>query len=192
MGPAAHAAARGPYPSARAQHDRAQFWVQVTLFTVIVVLVVFAIALPLPGPRRDVAATERRFVEVRLVLAEMRAVLDDFRADHGIWPGQGSDGRGDPALLSDQLKRRTGPDGAVLAASPSARALQSARGPYRDGGVPANPINGLTSVRFLRGDEPWPEDGDGTTGWYYRPATGEIRVNLSGRAFDSAPRYMDL
>ncbi|MCY2959226.1 MAG: hypothetical protein NTY35_03590 [Planctomycetota bacterium] len=155
-------------------------------------LLIFAIALPIPGPRRDAAAVERRLGEVRLVLAEIRAVLADFRADHGIWPGQGRDGVGDPVLLADQLAFPTGRDGAVLAHPASGGRLERVRGPYRDGGVPANPVNGLASVRFLRADEPWPAEGDGRTGWLYRPATGEIRVNLPGRAFAAAPRFLDL
>jgi len=183
---------RAPYPSARAQQDRAQFWVKVTLFVVVVGLVLFSIALPIPGPRRDAASAERRHVEVRLVLAEIRAVLADFRADHGIWPGQGLDGRGDPALLSDQLVRPTGRHGAVLAPAEGGGRIERVLGPYTAAGVPANPINGLTSVRFLRADEPWPSEADGLTGWIYRPATGEIRANLAGRAFPSAPRFLDL
>jgi type II secretory pathway pseudopilin PulG len=164
----------------------------VTLVVVVIALLLVSIALPIPGPRRDIAASERRFIEVRLALTEMRALLDDFRSDHGFWPGQGLDGRGDPRLLSDQIAHPTGADGHVLAADGTGTRHERARGPYRKGGVPANPINGLTSVRFLRIDEPWPEDGDGATGWLYRPATGEIRVNLSGRAFPTAPPYLDL
>ncbi|MBL8863714.1 MAG: hypothetical protein JNK02_17115 [Planctomycetes bacterium] len=183
---------RPPYPSARAGQDRAQVWVQITLYSLVAALVVFAIALPLPGPRRTSALAERRYLELSLTLAEIRAVLADFRADHGVWPGQGRDGRGDPALLDDQLALPTDAGGAVLDAA-EARATGSAtRGPYRVGGVPANPVNGLASVRFLRADEPWPATGDGRTGWIYRPASGEIRANLPGRAFPAAPRYVDL
>jgi hypothetical protein len=183
---------RAPYPSARAGHDRAQLWVQVTLYSLVAALVLFAIALPIPGPRRAGELAERRYVELGLALAEMRALLLDFRADHGAWPGQGRDGRGDPILLDDQLALPTGPNGDVLHPGAPGLSRPGARGPYRDGGVPTNPINGLASVRFLRPDEPWPEDGDGRTGWLYRPATGEVRANLPGRAFPAAPRDLDL
>lgn len=185
-------APRAPYPPARAQSDRAQFWVQVTLFTLVVALLFFAIALPISGPRRGAATAERRLVETRLVLAEIRAVLADFRADHGIWPGQGLDGRGDPGLLTDQLVHPTGPHGVVLGPTTQREARGRIRGPYRDGGVPANPVTGLSSVRFLRADEPWPDECDGRTGWLYRPATGEIRANVPGRPFAASARYLDL
>jgi hypothetical protein len=181
-----------PYPSARASAERAQLWVKATLFVVISGLLYFCIALPIPGPRREVAQLERQFGEVQLVLSEMRALLADFRADHGIWPGQGRDGYGDPSLLQDQIAQPTGHDGVVLRTPPAGGRPERARGPYRNGGVPPNPVNGLSSVRFLRADEPWPDEADGRTGWLYRPATGEIRANLPGRAFPSAPRFMDL
>lgn len=190
--PAQYRPVRAPYPQARAPGDRAQMWVRLTLFVVVLALLIFSIALPIPGPRRDVAASERRFVEVRLGLSEIRAVLADFRADHNTWPGQGQDGVGDPGLLTDQLVRPTGRNGVVLANPTGGGRLERALGPYRRDGVPANPVNGLTSVRLLRADEPFPDDGDGLTGWLYRPSTGEIRANLAGRAFESAPRYVDL
>lgn len=183
---------RAPYPSARASQDRAQFWVQVTLYGLVTLLILFAIALPLPGPRRADALAERRYVELSLALAEIRAVLADFRADHGIYPGQGRDGHGDPALLSDQIARPTHSNGTVVVDNEMGGRLERVRGPYRDGGVPANPINGLASVRFLRADEAWPAEGDGRTGWLYRPSTGEIRANLPGRALPAARRYLDL
>jgi len=184
--------ARPPYPSARAGQDRAQFWVRVTLYGLVGVLVLFAIALPLPGPRRTTALAERRYVELSLALAEIRAVLADFRADHGIYPGQGRDGRGDPGLLVDQIARPTDSNGSVITKPELGGRVERVRGPYRDGGVPANPINGLASVRFLRADEAWPAEGDGRTGWLYRPSTGEIRANLPGRALPAARRYLDL
>lgn len=183
---------RAPYPSARAGQDRAQFWVQVTLYGLVALLVLFAIALPLPGPRRAAALAERRYVELSLALTEIRAVLADFRADHGIYPGQGRDGLGDPGLLDDQLARTTDASGSVVVRSQLGGRLERVRGPYRDGGVPANPVNGLASVRFLRTEEPWPLEGDGRSGWLYRPSTGEIRANLAGRAFPAARRYLDL
>ncbi len=183
---------RAPYPLARAHSDRAQLWVRLTLFLVVLALLIFSIAVPIPGPRRAAAASERRFVEVRLVLSEIRAVLADFRADHNTWPGQGRNGVGDPGLLTDQLVRHTGRNGVVLAQALNGGSVERALGPYSRDGVPANPVNGLTSVRFLRADEPFPDDGDGLTGWLYRPSTGEIRINLAGQAFESAPRYLEL
>jgi hypothetical protein len=184
--------ARAPFPLARAQSDRAQLWVRLTLFVAVLALLIYSIALPMPGPRRDVATAERRFVEVRLVLSEIRAVLADFRADHGVWPGQGRNGVGDPGLLTDQLTQPTTRNGALLADAPATQKPEPVLGPYHHAGVPANPINGLRSVRFLRPDEPWPSEADGLTGWLYRPASGEIRANLPGSAFASAPRYLDL
>lgn len=190
--PPSLAARRAPFPSGRASTERAQLWVKLTLFLVISGLLVFCVTMPIPGPRREIAQVQRRFVEVQLVLAEVRAVLADFRADHGIWPGQGLDGLGDPTLLEDQIAQPTGHQGVVLRTQPAGGRPERARGPYRNGGVPSNPVNGLASVRFLRADEPWPSEADGLTGWLYRPATGEIRANLPGRAFPSAPKYLDL
>jgi hypothetical protein len=181
---------RAPYPPATRNQERAQVWVRITLFVVVVALLVFCIALPLPGTRREAAQAERRLTEVRLVLDELRAVLADYRADHGTWPGQGLHGAEAPELFADQIALPTAPDGQILV-TPGAQ-TGGVRGPYRDGGVPANPINGLATVRFLSATEPWPAEADGTTGWIYRPSTGEVRANAPGRVHPAAPRSYDL
>jgi hypothetical protein len=55
-----------------------------------------------------------------------------------------------------------------------------------------NPLNHRANVRFLSGSEPWPADGDDSTGWLYRPATGEIRANSPGTSPWSGNRFMDM
>ncbi len=185
----------GPvYPLAGRDVNRAQSWVQTTLFAVVSALILYCMALPIPGPRRDAAQAERRLVGVRLVLGELRAVLADYHADHGLWPGQGRSGTPAFEQFTAQIGQPTDEHGEVVppTEAPAAGPPRRPFGPYLRGGVPANPANGLATVRFLHADEPWPEFADSRTGWIYRPATGEIRANATGRAFDRAPPYYDL
>jgi hypothetical protein len=189
---AREAGLRAPYPPAARARDRAQAWVRVTLFLVVSVLLFFCVGSPAEreGTHLAEVQAERRLVETRLALAELRAVLADYHADHGRWPGQGAR-EVSARLLHEQLSLPTDRAGRVLIWQQPRQRTQATLGPYRDG-VPANPSNGLATTRFLAADEAWPAEADGTTGWIYRPATGEVRANTPGRASPQAPRFYDL
>ncbi|MFH2002216.1 MAG: type II secretion system protein [Planctomycetota bacterium] len=47
-------------------------------------------------------------------------------------------------------------------------------GPYLRTGIPANPLNG-SKLGTIVGS--MPANGDDSSGWYYKPSTGEIRAN---------------
>jgi general secretion pathway protein G len=49
-------------------------------------------------------------------------------------------------------------------------------GPYLRTGIPKNPINNMNTGIV----GPIPDTGDGTTGWYYDPDTGEFHANIAG------------
>lgn len=167
---------------------RAQTWVQITLLAVLAALVAFIMALPERRLSRATIEAQRSLMELRLTLAELRTVIGDYRAEHGRYPGHGVDGGEDPAWFERQwnlaLQRADERAGADLAVRPAPIT--------RPGGVPLNPINGLSSVRFLRADEPWPTAPDDTTGWIYRPSTGEIRANTRGSSSWSGASFWEL
>jgi len=73
------------------------------------------------------------------------------------------------ATLSSNLKGKTAPRGT----------LGYKYGPYLYK-IPTNPFNELDTVQMLDRDEAFPRAADGSHGWIYKPATGEIRPDNIG------------
>ncbi len=46
--------------------------------------------------------------------------------------------------------------------------------------IPTNPFNGRATVTIITDDEPFPTEADGSSGWIYKPATKEIRLDRQG------------
>jgi hypothetical protein len=135
-----------------------------------------------PAEKRDLEALrqQRAAAELAWRLDELRAVIESYRARHGKNPGQGADSGVD----ADWFERAYG-------ASRASRSYDDATTRLPDG-VPANPINGRSDVRFLAPDEAWPEEADDLSGWLYKPATGELRANCRGRRADSGRAHYAL
>ncbi|MBL8858113.1 MAG: hypothetical protein JNL28_06410 [Planctomycetes bacterium] len=164
---------------------RAQTAVHATLFIAVAVMLVFVATRRQPGKMRAWVEAERPMIELRLSLAELRAIITDYHVEHGAFPGCDANGAAVPRWFERQWERaiersNSAPGNARLTASGA------------PGGVPHNPVNGLATVRFLASNDPWPVAADDATGWVYRPSTGEIRANCTGNAFGSGPAYWDL
>lgn len=179
-------AARLPAPSAG--RGKGEPWVQVTL-CLIVASLMLVIAKPDPAPRGERVLGEEALL-VRRALGELRGAIAGYRLDHGVWPGlapgawaQGCDSAS-AEWLERQLLRATDPAGDEVDAS-DARIF----GPYLRSALPANPRNGLATVRILAPGEPWPDPPDGSTGWIYRPETGEVRANCPDAVPGDGIRY---
>jgi len=169
---------------------RAETAVRATLLFVVTALVLSLSALPAPRPSRAVIEAERLCVELRLTLAELRATVAEHYAAHGTFPGGAPSTHSDPFWIQHQLevafrRARAQPGMPVFD-------LPEPRVPHFTGAVLENPINQRSSVRFLSPSEPWPLAGDDTTGWLYRPATGEIRANTPGTSPWTGNRYIDM
>ncbi len=46
--------------------------------------------------------------------------------------------------------------------------------------MPENPFNGMNDLLVFVDAAPFPTEADGTSGWMYKPATKEIRLNWTG------------
>ena len=46
--------------------------------------------------------------------------------------------------------------------------------------IPANPFNGMTTATMIADDQPFPAEADGSSGWIYKPAAKQIRLNQPG------------
>jgi prepilin-type N-terminal cleavage/methylation domain-containing protein len=63
------------------------------------------------------------------------------------------------------------------------------RGPYMQR-IPANPLNGLSTVQMLGDGEAFPANGDNSHGWICKAATLEIRADNPGTD-SNGKRYYD-
>ena len=62
------------------------------------------------------------------------------------------------------------------------------RGPYMDK-MPANPLNGLSTVQMLGDGEDFPANADDSHGWICKAATSEIRADNTGTDTNGTQYY---
>jgi hypothetical protein len=121
----------------------------------------------------------------------LRAAIGEYRLDHGVWPCAGANEQPSTAASRDLVRQLTAYSD--LTGNTSDRSdSDHPFGPYLDAHVPANSILGVASVRVLGESEAWPATADESTGWIYRPSTGEVRANCRGAVPSSSLRYYDL
>jgi hypothetical protein len=138
-------------------------------------------------PRRSDAPSPEPARRLAHSLGMLRGAIAEYGEDHGDFPGYDvTEGRLSAETFVRQLTERTGPLGRTRLAPWAPRQL----GPYL-WDLPANPINRLATVRIVGDHEPFPAP-DGTTGWIYRPASGELRANAPGTLPGSDERLYDL
>lgn len=166
-------------PQARTSTRTTHAAVHATLLTCIVGLAIYVAQAPAERRNLQDMQAQRATAELSWRLEELRAVVADYRARHGVHPGQG-EGKVDPHWFEstyDNTRERTERETTM---------------PRTLAGVPANPVTGRADVRFLAANEPWPEEADETSGWLYRPASGEVRANCRGWSQDMLRRLYDL
>jgi hypothetical protein len=164
-------------PAGRAPELEGAPWTALTVIVTVMGLLLF-MAVPLREPtirERLAAQREHRAWIARETLS--RAV-EDYRADHGFWPGVRPSPAGalvperyDAAVLERQLTQHSDHRGATLPTAEGAHAF----GPYLPNGVPPNPTTGLRSFRILDEGERAEHVVDGLYGWIYDPRTGEVQ-----------------
>jgi type II secretory pathway pseudopilin PulG len=62
------------------------------------------------------------------------------------------------------------------------------RGPYLMK-IPANPLNGRSTVQMLGDGEDFPANADNSHGWIYKAATSEVRADNAGTDSNGRPYY---
>lgn len=147
-------------------------------------------------PQREVtpeeAAARQAHRELSTLVQEFRAALEEYRRDHGLWPGfapYGLEEYGHPteAQMVRQLTMASDETGTVV---PLVE-VDYPYGPYVID-IPVNPINQLDSIRILARGERMPTEADGETGWIFDSATGELRLNAQDSPDGSDQRHFDL
>jgi hypothetical protein len=139
--------------------------------------------LALPGPReRPLSRTDAWNAHV--ALTGFREAIGAYRMDHGRFPGwEPCDPADGPAAgaawLEGQLCRPTNELGEPAPGLEPEAAYPF--GPYIGGGLPANPVTGLSTVRVLDPGAPASVQADGSAGWLYDPRDGRLWLDLPGR-----------
>jgi hypothetical protein len=205
---------------ARTLEARSRHAVTATLAIVVGALVLVMMAIPVGRRTRAEVESQRLTTELQLTLDELRAGIADFAVSHGHFPGAGPSRHTDPFWIEHQLDlalRRASESaassggttlgsttfGTPTAVSESSGVQMVDGGPHTtarlrrrafhiDDPVLENPLNRRSNVRFLSSTEPWPLEGDDSSGWIYRPATGEIRANSSGTSSWTGTRFLDM
>lgn len=170
-------AQRNSNPSSRSS----QRAVLATILTCVACLVLYVAQAPAEKRDLDALRAQRAQAELSWRLDELRAVIDSYRANHGTNPGQGAGSAVDAAWFDR-----------AYASSRALRAYDDAASARLERGVPANPINGRSDVRFLANDESWPAQADDGSGWLYKPATGELRANCRGSCVHSNRAFYEM
>jgi hypothetical protein len=148
----------------------------ITVVVAVLGLLLFmAIPMNIQNPAKRIAAQRARISF--LALERFKTAVEDYRGDHGAWPGQDASFAhtlAEPSYnslsLVRQLQMHSDQDGTTL---PSAEAGYSF-GPYLPDGIPINPENHLSTVRVLQPGESIDRVLDGIYGWVYDPRTGEV------------------
>jgi len=136
-----------------------------------------------------------QLTQLQYQLSYYRGELDNYNADHHVYPGYGPGRAGaweHGQLSGDNFTRQmllwSDEWGNVGQMSPGRMVL----GPYLETGLPKNPVNGLKSVRLVQDGYDFPPVPSGETGWYFKPATGELRPNCTGTSLFTGQSYYEL
>lgn len=158
-----------------------------TLVELLIVIVILGILAAVAIPQFNNSTEEARASNLQSNLAIVRNALEFYRTNHqGKYPGYPVGG-GTPteALTISQLTLASKADGSTAAVGTAGYDY----GPYIRENLPANPINGLSSLTVVGDAAAFPA-ADDTTGWIYQPKTGKLRAN-STTAAPSGKNYFD-
>ncbi len=144
-----------------------------TLVEVLIVVVILGILAATVLPQFTSATEDAKESALKQNLQQFRSQVDLYRFQHNGTnpPGSTADDFLKAMLLTSSADGTT--DG-TLSGTVAGTIGTREYGPYLLGQFPPNPYNGKSTVSVGAAN---PKDG--ATGWWYNPATGEIRANLA-------------
>lgn len=157
-----------------------------TLVELLIVVVILGILAAVAIPQFNNSTEEARASNLQSNLAILRNSLEFYKANHaGVYPGYPVGG-GTPteALAVNQLTLSSKADGSTAAVGTAGFDY----GPYIRDQIPANPVNGLSTITVVADAATFPA-ADDATGWIYHPRTGRLRANSTLKAPSGKPYY---
>ncbi len=157
----------------RAFHGASGF----TLVELLIVVVILGILAGIVLPSFNTSTEDAKVSATVQNLQTFRASVDLYKVQHSsTYPGYPVGG-GTPTegLFTDQLTLNSKKDGSTAPLGTTGYPL----GPYLKTGVPPNPFNGLSTTLIIADGAAFPAGADDTTGWVFKPFTGELKCNSS-------------
>ncbi len=159
-----------------------------TLIEILIVVVILGILASIVIPQFSNAAHIARENTLKDDLRYLRMQITVFKAQHNdVAPGYSG---GNPANTPtdsdfvDQMTKYTNADCDISAVYTPTHKY----GPYLSK-APTNPLNGKATFAVVSGSGPMPVP-DGSTGWIYKPITGELIANM-GESDSNGTPYAD-
>jgi general secretion pathway protein G len=153
-----------------------------TLVEILIVVVILGILAAIAVPKFSNASQIARENSLKEDLRMLRTQVGVYKANHADTPPGYPNGdttqNPTPQAFSDQLTQFT--DGVGNTSATGSATFKY--GVYLNQ-VPANPLNGLATVKIIGDADPL--TADNTTGWLFQPSTGLLQPNLTGADSDS-------
>jgi len=156
-----------------------------TLVELLIVVVILGILAGIVLPSFNTSTEDAKVSATVQNLQTFRAAVDLYKVQHDAkYPGYPVGG-GAPteALFNDQLTLVSKKDGSTAALGTAGYPF----GPYLKTGVPPNPFNGLSSITMIADAAAFPGAADNTTGWVFKPYTGELKCNSTVTTSEGTP-----
>ena len=160
-----------------------------TLVELLIVVVILGILAGVVLPTISTSTEDTKVAAAQQNLQNLRSLVDLYKVQHAdVYPGYPVGG-GVPtaALFTNQLTLASRKDGSTAALGTAGFPL----GPYLRNGIPANPFNSLATVMIIGDAAAMPAAGDDTTGWVFKPFTGELKCNSAFVTSDGRNAYTD-
>ena len=159
-----------------------------TLVEILIVVVILGIlaAVVIPFASGGVISSQESSLGIDLQLLKRFVLI--YKVHHlEVAPGytNGAGSAVDEDTFVDQATLSSNPSGDTAAVGTAGYE----RGPYMQM-IPQNPLNSLRTIEMIGDGQDFPEAGDNSHGWVYKPQTGEVRADSPGTD-KNGKRYYD-
>ena len=168
----------------RSQYTKRAF----SLIELLIVLIILSVMAAMVIPEFRSNSRQAKEATSKDNLRILRNAIEIYATQHkGAAPGYAdgdTDGVPTRYVFVSQLLSASNDSGAIAAVGTSGYGL----GPYLTE-VPENTLNNNVSFTIINNSTEMPSEATGTTGWIYKPATKEIRLNYTGNDLSGVSYY---